>query len=427
MQFRVLTEAEYADFCKSAPRLFISQTPQYAAVKRAQGFPVEYLGVLENDQVVGAALVVYQPWKRIFRRALVTYGPTLDWERPDLVRFFCTQLTAYLRRKPRVLAWRCNPILAQNFYTDTTLLHSNPQADTFAQVMAELRAVNQAQAAGEDKSGAGLQERFIYTKNVAGLDFAAATATLAKGLRRRFHNEGRYGMEVRFLPPEDWQVLESLHDSTADRTTMDSHSAYLQDYYPRLMREFGSEQAFLCVSFFSPKRYLAQLAADAIAATERQNLLQERPATKNRDRELNELETKLAKIDTDRQELQKFMGSLGIDLNDPALNIDNLEFPTNSAVGFIVGKELILLIGGMDKRFAAYNRDYAVEREMFKLCCDRNLDIYNTFGIDGDFSADSDFASVLAFKRWLCGNVEEFVGTFGVPVRPLLARILGAL
>ena len=76
----------------------------------------------------------------------------------------------------------------------------------------------------------------------------------------------------------------------------------------------------------------------------------------------------------------------------------------------------------MDKRFAAYGRDYPVERAMFKWACDHGLSVYNTFGISGIFDESAPDAPVLAFKRWLNGNVEEFIGTFVIPVRPRLAN-----
>lgn len=93
----------------------------------------------------------------------------------------------------------------------------------------------------------------------------------------------------------------------------------------------------------------------------------------------------------------------------------------------MAGKEIILLLGGMDKRFNSYGRDYPVERAMFKLACDMGLEVYNTFGVSGVFDETAVDAPVLAFKRWLNGNVEEFIGTYVLPIHPRLAKQLGAI
>ena len=63
---------------------------------------------------------------------------------------------------------------------------------------------------------------------------------------------------------------------------------------------------------------------------------------------------------------------------------------------------------------------------MFKLACDKGLSVYNTFGITGCFDETAIDAPVLSFKRWLNGNVEEFIGTYNRPLHPKLARALGA-
>lgn len=82
-----------------------------------------------------------------------------------------------------------------------------------------------------------------------------------------------------------------------------------------------------------------------------------------------------------------------------------------------------MLLGGIDKRFASYGRDYPVERAMFKLTCDRGLATYNTFGISGTFTHGAIDAPVLAFKRMLNGMVEEFIGTHVLPgTRPARPR-----
>ncbi|MFT0848078.1 peptidoglycan bridge formation glycyltransferase FemA/FemB family protein [Actinomycetaceae bacterium L2_0104] len=81
----------------------------------------------------------------------------------------------------------------------------------------------------------------------------------------------------------------------------------------------------------------------------------------------------------------------------------------------------------MDKRFSSYARDYPVERAMFKLACDMGLEVYNTFGISGVFDETAVDAPVLAFKRWLNGNVEEFIGTYVLPMHPHVASRLGAI
>ena len=124
---------------------------------------------------------------------------------------------------------------------------------------------------------------------------------------------------------------------------------------------------------------------------------------------------RLTTLDSQEEQARKTLDEYGDDI------------PFNAALSFRFGDELILLLGGMDKRFAAYGRDYPVERAMFKWACDNGLSVYNTFGVSGIFDETAPDAPVLKFKRWLGGNVEEFVGTYVLPIHPLLAKATGAL
>ena len=418
MRFVPLDPDAYERFASSTRhRIFIPQLPEFARVRARQGYRVEYVGVVEGatrreERVVGAAVLVYQPWRRFLLKARLTYGPLLDWDDEELVDCFFDGLKRHVKRNPRVVSITFNPLVPRAFYEDIRQVAENPQARKVADQLAGLGA---RRLTKEFYERPDIQIRYIYTKSVEGMSFEEATATLAKGLRRRFHNEGRYGVTTRFLPPEDFGVFDSLHDSTAERTNMHEITSGARELYTGLMRELGPERAILCVAFISPSLYLSQIADEREQARERIAALEGRKQTKARDRELAELAERLTTLDSQESQARKTAEEHGEDI------------PFNAILSFRIGEELILLLGGMDKRFAAYGRDYPVERAMFKWACDHGLSVYNTFGISGIFDESAPDAPVLAFKRWLNGNVEEFIGTFVIPVRPRLAKAVGAL
>lgn len=415
MRFVLLTAKAYARFLQeSRPRVFIPQSIEFARVRERQGHKVEYVGVVDDAErkVVGAGVLAYQPWKKVFWRAQLAYGPLLDWENTAAIEAFFTGLKRHLKRNPRVLALRFNPLLPRAFYEDIKVVKVNPVAAKAQKAFARLGATRLTKEFYEQPD---IQIRYIYTKDISGKTFDEATATLAKGLRRRFHNEGRYGVETRLLPPEEFDVFDRLHESTADRTTMHGISGSSRAFYTELMRELGPKRALLCVAYLSPSRYLGQIADERQESLKRIELLEGRKATKARDRELEQLRERLTTLDSQEEQARKTLDEHGDDI------------PFNAALSFRFGDELILLLGGMDKRFAAYGRDYPVERAMFKWACDNGLSVYNTFGVSGIFDETAPDAPVLKFKRWLGGNVEEFVGTYVLPIHPLLAKATGAL
>ncbi len=418
MRFVRLTAEAYATFMRTAERQFVPQMPEYGLARQADGYTVEFLGVVdgptrEAEEVIGAGLLLFQPWKKFFQRGLMNYGPTLDWENSELVRFFFTELTTFLRKShPRVLAVRICPLVHKNFYEDINVIEESKLGKD---IDIQFRSLGMTRIDKEFYEQPDIQIRYIYTKNISGMSFEEATATLSKGLRRRFHNEGRYGVEVRFLPPEEFHVFDELHESTAARTRMAGITSSSEDLYCNLMKELGPERAFLCVAYLSPVRYLEQIHGERAELQERLTILEARKPTKARDRDIDQVTKRLGLLDEQEVTAQQTLDEYG----------DNIPF--NSALSFVAGKEIILLLGGMDKRFSSYARDYPVERAMFKLACEMGLEVYNTFGVSGVFDETAVDAPVLAFKRWLNGNVEEFIGTYVLPVRPLLAARFGAI
>ena len=245
MRFVPLDPDAYERFASSTRhRIFIPQLPEFARVRARQGYRVEYVGVVEGatrreERVVGAAVLVYQPWRRFLLKARLTYGPLLDWDDEELVDCFFDGLKRHVKRNPRVVSITFNPLVPRAFYEDIRQVAENPQARKVADQLAGLGA---RRLTKEFYERPDIQIRYIYTKSVEGMSFEEATATLAKGLRRRFHNEGRYGVTTRFLPPEDFGVFDSLHESTAERTNMHEITSGARELYTGLMRETNANR-----------------------------------------------------------------------------------------------------------------------------------------------------------------------------------------
>lgn len=409
MRFTLLTEDEYAAFT-THHRIFVSQTPEYGRVMAEQGTRAEYVGVKDGEEVRAAALITYQPWKKFFSRAHINYGPTMDFTDTPVADAFFTGLRSHLKAKRGLLSCRICPLVKRAFYSDITPTGLNPDLPT---IEATLAKHGLSRLFKDFYERSDVQMRFIYTKDIAGLSFEEATATLAKGLRRRFHNEGRYGVEVRFVGPDKYHVFEGLLRRTVERTQMEESSERATRIYRGLLREFG-ERGLLAIAYLRPRVYLEQIAEERAEISDRLAALAERKPTTKRDNEIAALEKRLPSLDEAEERARDAL-------------THGEEIPINSALGFIISSELLLLLGGMDKRYVAFGRDYPVERAMFKRACDEDLQVYNTFGISGIFDEDAPDAQVLSFKRWLRGNVEEFIGTYDMAVRPLLARRLGAL
>ncbi|WFM83934.1 peptidoglycan bridge formation glycyltransferase FemA/FemB family protein [Arcanobacterium canis] len=412
MNFVTLTRSEYETFIANR-RHFIPQLPAYADAKTAVGAQAEFVGIKDpSGTVTGAGVLTYQPWKKLFRKAHLTYGPTLDWTDDAGVTAFFEGLRSHLKAKRNVLTVDVNPIVAKNAYEDTQIVEADLAQGAHADAL--LRRCGFTHVNAEFYERSDVQIRYIYTKNIAGMDFDEAIGSISKTLRRRFRNTERYGVEVKFEGPQAWDTFTDLFSAAQDRHEMADLSANQIALFSELMKDVGPENGFLCIAYMHPARYLEELDADRRATEERIATLEARKQTAKRDTELAQQKKALEQNEAQRLEAQATLDEYGE------------KIAINGALAFRCGNELVGLLGGMDKRFVQFARNYPVEGSLFRWAVEHGLDTYNTFGVSGNFGPDAPDASVVKFKRLLNGNVEEFIGTYQLAISPLAAKLTKA-
>ncbi|MGJ9537937.1 lipid II:glycine glycyltransferase FemX [Actinotignum sp. GS-2025b] len=409
MHFTTLTTEEYASATRHSPRLFLAQLPEYGQWRTEQGDAVDYVGVREGAQVRGVGLITYQPWKKLFTRAIITNGPTLDWEDTELVEFFFAQLAAYLATKKRVIALRITPNVPAAFYEDTTKIADSPLG---ARVTEQLRAAGFQHIPVDPNDPADIH--FIYTKDIAGKTFEEIADSLTKTMRRQVKHVGRYGVEVHTGGVELWDTFHQLYESSRERTEMAEISDYSAQLYTGMMEKLGPERAFLAIAYAHPATYLEEITANIARLDEQIAQSSTEPRTRKKEGALKELGSQrasLLKQETEARDLAQRYGN---------------NVPFAGVLAFRWGDELVQLLRGFNKDFTTYNRDYPVESTLLRWAAAHDISTYNTLGISGIFDATGPDYPVLEYKRKLNGNVEEFIGTFALALRPE-AKLTGAL
>ncbi|AWE41553.1 MULTISPECIES: peptidoglycan bridge formation glycyltransferase FemA/FemB family protein [unclassified Actinobaculum] len=426
MRFVRLSESAYTAFAQSQDRFFYTQLPSYAAVRRAEGYDVEFVGLVDDgatgrEQVVAAAAVLLQPWKRLFRRATIAYGPHLDWSDAELVATFFAQLKLFLAKDRRIVSLRFNPLLSRRFYEDITPTEDNPQAFVFDQIMGALGA---SRVEREFYDSSDIQMRYVYVKDLGSMSFPDAMASCGQVVRTGFNRKGTNGVEVRFLTPEEFPDFEQIMNYTAEHTAMHNISINAFSFYRDLLEQLGPENCMLPAAYLNCDKALELITAERQDILPKVAELQEREAQaeaegrnlgKKQRNTLKEYRTRLELLDRREEETRAIQEHDG---NEVLL-----------AAGFFIHSphELVYLLSGSYSQYQSYYGIYLIHRAMFEWAIAHDVRWYNFFGITGDFTEQASDAGVLHFKRQFKGNVEEYVGTYDLPVRPMLSKALGAL
>lgn len=85
--------------------------------------------------------------------------------------------------------------------------------------------------------------------------------------------------------------------------------------------------------------------------------------------------------------------------------------------------EVYYLSSGSNPKYNPYMGAYRLQWEMIKFAKEHNINRYNFYGITGDFSENAEDFGVQKFKSGFNAHVEEYIGDFIKPVRPILYKI----
>lgn len=92
-------------------------------------------------------------------------------------------------------------------------------------------------------------------------------------------------------------------------------------------------------------------------------------------------------------------------------------------------RETVYLFSGSVEKYKPFYASALIQHDaMLHLCVERGVTRYNFYGINGVFDDPEDEGrGVLEFKQGFNGYVEELMGSFVLPVRPLTFKLKTAL
>lgn len=205
--------------------------------------------------------------------------------------------------------------------------------------------------------------------------------------------------------------FKAIMDHTARRRGFEDHDSV---YYHQLFQTFGKSGHLDIV--------LAELDLDDY----RERLFVRQKALKE---ELKTIEAHLKQI-PESKKLDKKRNILLDDLKINDKNLDEVKMLyehaengilTLAGATFIhVGKEMVYLYGGAYQEYMHLRASYAVQWHMIRYALSLGLTRYNFYGISGHFEKGDEGYGVYDFKRGFTGHVEQLIGDFEYPIRPLV-------
>ncbi|TDM04623.1 aminoacyltransferase [Macrococcus carouselicus] len=375
--------------------------------KRSHHEPVYLLGVKENGRVIASCLLTSARAFKMFNYFYSHRGPVMDYDNRALVDFFFTELSRYLRKRKGLFVLVDPHIIVNYRNHEGEVIQSNNLEPLIAQ-MDRLGYHHKGFTVGYSMSS---QARWLSVLHIDGKTEDQLLKEMEYKTRRNIKKTEEMGVKVRDLSIEETDKFFRLFQMAEDKHGFTFRD---YDYFVRMQKTYG-DQCRLVLSYIDLNDYIGRLEEEhRVKAAELQasrDKLAENPdyrKLKNKTQELEKAVSSVQKKIDDAKQLKETDGEI-LELAS-ALYIHNEH-------------ELYYLSSGSNPKYNQFMGPYNMMWEMIKYAKSLNLKTYNFYGVSGVFTEDAEDYGVLKFKKGFNAVVEEYVGDFEKPLRPLFYRL----
>ena len=388
MKFVNLSEQEFRKFSLSQASGSFAQSVEFARLRNKLDWQTEFLGIKDSGEIKLAGLVA---WKFNVKIPFGDFylGPVFDSKDAKILTFFAEEIRKYAKQKG-VIFVKISPTL---IYQELT------QAGDRSGKKNE-KLMSEFERSGFNR-GHNVIPHFVFKKNIAEFtnekqlieSFKASARTNIRNASEKFH------IQVRTLSRSELPLFKQIMEKTADRQGFDDKTLqYYENFYDIFTKSKDYTAEFvvaefvvadLQLSYTKKKRELKRFMAESTtgAKKEYQNQIK---GIERREKMLQEL--------TDRPD-HKIPISVGL---------------------YVKSKnETTYLFGGNDPMYLSFGGTYAHSWAKIKETLDSKIPIFNFYGVSGVFDRNDKSYGTLKYKQSFNGYIEELVGGFYLPVRPM--------
>lgn len=399
MNFKVLTEEEFRDFIKDNPSSSFMQTPELAHLKEELGSIKHYVGVVDNNKIIAASLLLED--KTIFNKRMF-YAPRgliVDYNNFELLKFFTDEVKKYIKKnKGFMLTIDPNVIYRKR----------SSEGDIIADNEANDEAINNLKKLGYNHHGFNLyldtkQARWCYLLEL-NEEYEEKKKKFSKSTRKNIESCIKKGLMVREGTIDDLETMTEIFEITSKRKDFFSRSL---SYYQKMYKHMSNLMT-IYIAYLDPEIYYNHTKGLLDEAKNKLALVEEKMKNNMVGTKLiNDKENALKQISKYEKELEK------------ATKFKE-EYPNGRDIGCLLslrsGCEYLTLSSGILADYKEFTPKYLMYEHHIKEAYKEGFKYCNFYGITGDFNPKGRYYGIYEFKKGFNGNVIEYIGEFDLKV-----------
>lgn len=220
MHIKELTNEEFNTFASNFPFKTFYQTPEYAFVMNHEKNDVYFIGLEDDNYILGAALVIVEK-KNGFKYAYTPRGFLIDYNDYTLIEQFTKLLKEYLGKKD-IVAIRINPMLIRYIYNNNKeIIYKNKHYESIFEQLIKLGYNHQ----GYNDHFENIKPRFEAILNIE-QETEILFKNIDKNYRKKINNAIEDGIHIY---KGNFNELKYLYEQS--KYKYPRSYAFLQDIY----------------------------------------------------------------------------------------------------------------------------------------------------------------------------------------------------
>ncbi|MDI9230500.1 aminoacyltransferase [Staphylococcus caprae] len=407
MKFTTLSVDEYEKFINDNFSHYTQSSSHFNYRYKFQN-DVHLLGVKDsNSEVIAACLLTEAKIFKLFKYFYTHRGPVMDFNNHELVEYFYTNLTNYLK-KCNCLYVLTDPYILQSIRSSKGDIITRYNNKKLLNLMHNLGYIHQGYSIGYSQNS---QIRWLSVLDLNGQSEEIILKNMDYQTRRNIKKT--YEMKVK---TKTLDISETKRFFKLFKMAEEKHGFKFMgiDYFEK-MQNIYNKNSKVKLAYINLKELLEAQQEKLNELThnlgEINLTLKNNPNSKKNKRKHNEIIQQLESQERKISQTQNLIKEDG-------------EILDLAAAFFIYNKhEVYYLSSGSNPKYNAYMGAYRLQWEMIKFAINKGIPRYNFYGITGDFSEEAEDYGVQRFKEGFNAYVEEYIGDFIKPIKPGFYRL----
>ena len=397
MEFVELSEKEFLDYSIKSPITSFFQMPDWAEVKKDNGWGHYYVGLKDNKKVVAATLLLYKKIRFFKNMFYAPRGFLLDYSNLELLEEFTKGIKKFLKYK-NALFLKINPYIDyQERTVDGEIVPDTRKNELFDKLL-ELGFTHNGFYIEQD-SKTDLEPRWISVLDINGMTMDELYSNMRKSCKWRINNSRKNSLKIIEADEDNLFEFKNLMKHTAERREfVDRPLSYYLNMFKILKKNNLVKVLLVEINF-------KELLDNSKKLLEENLKLQDELKDKgNKEKQLKELVLEKDRLDEKIKTLESTINEYG-------------EKKIIAGGWYMLwGREVNYLFGASYKQFMKYNSQYLLQYEMISYAVDNHYEAFNFYGIDGRFDEESKGYGLFDFKRGFNACVHELIGEFDLVI-----------